>query len=140
MKTKFKAMVLSCIDPRFQPFVFNFLKKKKLSGKYSLFNIAGAAVGVTHKKFKKWHPTFFDNLKSSIVLHKIQKLIIMNHIDCGAVKIAISKEKINFSNEFKIHKESFFILKKIIKKKFPKLKTEFYLITLEKKIIKFDKI
>ena len=105
-----------------------------------MFNIAGAAVGVTHKKFKKWHLTFFDNLKSSIVLHKIQKLIIMNHIDCGAVKIASNKKKIKYVNEFKIHMESFIKLKKIIDKKFPKLNTEFYLITLEKKIIKFDEI
>ena len=55
MKKKYKAMVLSCIDPRFQTPVYNFLKKKNLSGKYSSFTIAGAAVGVTHIKFKKWH-------------------------------------------------------------------------------------
>ena len=28
MKKKFKALVLSCIDPRFQSIVYNFLKKK----------------------------------------------------------------------------------------------------------------
>ena len=47
MKSKFKAMVLSCMDPRFQHLVHNHLKKKKLTGKYSAFTIAGAAVGVT---------------------------------------------------------------------------------------------
>ena len=46
MKSKFKAMVLSCMDPRFQHLVHNHLKKKKLTGKYSAFTIAGAAVGV----------------------------------------------------------------------------------------------
>ena len=50
---KYEAMVLSCMDPRFQPKVFNYLKKKKLTGKYSSFTIAGAAIGVTSKKFKK---------------------------------------------------------------------------------------
>ena len=53
MKKKFKAMVLSCIDPRFQPLVYNYLKKKKLTGKYSAFTIAGSAIGVTHDKFKR---------------------------------------------------------------------------------------
>ena len=48
MKSKYKAMVLSCIDPRFQKPVYNYLKKKKLTGKFSTFTIAGAAVGVTH--------------------------------------------------------------------------------------------
>ena len=49
---KFKAMVLSCMDPRFQPKIFNYLKKRKLSGEYSSFTIAGSAVGVTHDRFK----------------------------------------------------------------------------------------
>ena len=52
---KYEAMVLSCIDPRFQSKVYKYLKNKKLTGKYSSFTIAGAGIGVTHKKFKKWH-------------------------------------------------------------------------------------
>ena len=31
---KYEAMVLSCMDPRFQAKVFNYLKSKKLTGKY----------------------------------------------------------------------------------------------------------
>jgi carbonic anhydrase len=94
MKSKYKAMVLSCMDPRFQHLVHNYLKKKKLTGKYSAFTIAGAAVGVTHNKFKKWHNTFYDNLATSIQLHKIEKLIVINHKDCGAAKIAKWKKRI----------------------------------------------
>ena len=52
MKKKFKAMVLSCIDPRFQPLVYNFLKRKKLIGEYSAFTIAGGAIGVTNNNLK----------------------------------------------------------------------------------------
>ena len=92
---KYEAMVLSCMDPRFQPKVFNYLKKKKLTGKYSSFTIAGAAIGVTSKKFKKWQSTFLDNLSTSIKLHNIGKLIIINHEDCGAAKIVNGKKKFN---------------------------------------------
>tara|TARA_B100001540_G_C15813709_1_gene645932 strand:- start:3611 stop:3772 length:162 start_codon:yes stop_codon:yes gene_type:complete len=53
MKNEYKAMVLSCIDPRFQPKIYNYLKKKNLIGKYSLFSIAGSAIGVTSSKFRK---------------------------------------------------------------------------------------
>jgi carbonic anhydrase len=137
MKSKYKAMVLSCIDPRFQDLVHNHLKKKKLSGKYSAFTIAGAAVGVTHNKFKKWHKTFYDNLATSIKLHQIENLIVINHKDCGATKIANGKKEFNTANEIKIHKNSFLKLKKEIKKRFPKLKLELNLISLENKIIKF---
>ena len=52
-------MVLSCIDPRFQPKVFKYLKAKKLTGKYSSFTIAGAAIGVTNKKIYKMAIYFF---------------------------------------------------------------------------------
>ena len=137
MKSKFKEMVLSCIDPRFQYLVHNYLKKKKLTGKYSAFTIAGAAVGVTHNKFKKWHKTFYDNLGTSIQLHKIEKLIVINHKDCGAAKIANGKKDFTPAGEKKIHKESFFKIKKQIKKRFSKLKVELNLISLDNKITKF---
>ncbi len=137
MKKKFKAMVLSCIDPRFQNLTYNYLKKKKLTGKYSAFTIAGAAVGVTHNKFKHWHKTFYDNLATSIQLHQIEKLIVINHKDCGAAKIANGKKEFTSVNEKKIHQESFLKIKKQIKKKFPKLKVELNLISLDSKITKF---
>ncbi|MDA7636151.1 carbonic anhydrase [Candidatus Pelagibacter sp.] len=137
MKSKYKAMVLSCMDPRFQHLVHNHLKKKKLTGKYSAFTIAGAAVGVTHNKFKQWHKTFYNNLATSIQLNKIEKLIVINHKDCGAAKIANGKKEFNVANEKKIHEDSFFKLKKEIKKRFPKLKVELNLMSLESKITKF---
>jgi carbonic anhydrase len=137
VKSKYKAMVLSCMDPRFQNLVHNYLKKQKLSGKYSAFTIAGAAVGVTHNKFKKWHKTFYDNLSTSIKLHQIEKLIVINHKDCGAAKIVNGKKAFNITNEQNIHKESFSKLKKEIKKRFPKLKVELNLMSLKSKITKF---
>jgi carbonic anhydrase len=137
MKKKFKAMVLSCIDPRFQHLIYDHFRKKKLIGEYSAFTIAGAAVGVTHNKFKQWHKTFYDNLATSIQLHKIEKLIVINHKDCGAAKIANGKKVFNSINEMKIHQESFLKIKKQIKKRFPKLKLELNLISLDSKITKF---
>ena len=122
---EYQAMVLSCMDPRFQAKVFNYLKSKKLTGKYSSFTIAGAAIGVTHKRFKKWHSTFWDNLETSIKLHKISKLIVINHKDCGAAKIANNEKKFSSSIEDKIHKESFKNIKKTLKKKHPYLKVSF---------------
>ncbi|MBD1153313.1 carbonic anhydrase [Pelagibacterales bacterium SAG-MED24] len=123
-------MVLSCMDPRFQAKVFNYLKNKKLTGKYSSFTIAGSAIGVTHKKFKKWHYTFWDNLETSIKLHKIRKLIVINHKDCAAAKIANKEKKFNSSIENKIHKESFKNIKKILNKKHPNLKISFKILSV----------
>ena len=90
----------------------------------------GAAIGVTHKKFKKWHSTFWDNLETSIRLHKIRKLIVINHEDCGAAKIANKEKKFNSSIESKIHKESFKNIKKVLNKKYPNLKVGFKILSV----------
>ncbi len=138
MKKKYQALVLSCIDPRFQPIVFNYLKKRNLVGKYSSFTIAGSAIGVTAPKFRKWHKTFWDNLETSINLHKITKLIVINHYDCGAAKILNRKKSFNEKIETLIHKNSFYRIKKTFKNKYKKLKIETFLISLNKKIKKFN--
>ena len=137
MKTNYKAMVLSCIDPRFQPIVYNYLKKKRLIGKYSSFTIAGSAVGVTANRFKKWHKVFWENFDMSVKLHNIKKLIVINHRDCGAAKIINGKKEFSTINETKVHKTSFQKLKKIFKKKYPKLKIELKIVALNKKIQNF---
>ncbi|MEC7168966.1 MAG: carbonic anhydrase [Pseudomonadota bacterium] len=137
MKSKYKAMVLSCIDPRFQSIVYNFLKKKKLNGKYSSFTIAGSAIGITANKFKRWHKVFWDNFATSIKLHNIKKLIVINHLDCGAAKIINGKKEFSKINETKVHKSSFLKIKKIFKKKYPKLSLELKIISLNGKVETF---
>ena len=130
-------MVLCCIDPRFQSIVYNYLKKKKLNGNYSSFTIAGSAIGVTAPKFRKWHKTFWDNLATSIKLHKIKKLIVINHRDCGAAKILNGKKNFDNFHETKIHKSSFNKIKKRFKNKYPNLNIETILISLNKTVEKF---
>ena len=130
-------MVLSCIDPRFQPIVYNYLKKNKLNGKYSSFTIAGSAVGVTANKFKRWHKAFWDNFDTSVKLHNIKKLIVINHRDCGAAKIINGKKEFSEINEIKVHKTSFQKIKKIFKNKYPKLTIELKIISLNSKVETF---
>ena len=137
MKSNYKAMVLSCIDPRFQPIVYNYLKKKKLTGKYSSFTIAGSAIGVTANKFKRWHKVFWDNFETSVKLHNIKKLIVINHRDCGAAKIINGKIDFTIINETNVHKNSFQKIKKIFRKKYPKLSIELKIISLNSNVETF---
>ena len=134
MKSNYKAMVLSCIDPRFQPIIYNYLKKKKLIGKYSMFTIAGSAIGVTANKFKRWNKTFWDNFDTTVRLHNIKKLIVINHRDCGAAKIINGKKNFSKINETKIHKNSLQKIKKIFRKKYPKLSIELKIISINSKV------
>jgi carbonic anhydrase len=137
MSFKYKAMVLSCIDPRFQPIVYNYLKKKKLIGKYSSFTIAGSAIGVTSNKFKRWHKVFWENLDTSVKLHNIKKLIVINHRDCGVAKIINGKKEFSEINETEVHKDSFKKIKKIFRQMYPKLKIELKIISLNRKVETF---
>ena len=137
MKSNYKAMVLSCIDPRFQSIVYNYLKIKKLNGKYSSFTIAGSAIGVTANKFKRWHKVFWDNFETSVKLHNIKKLIVINHRDCGAAKIINRKKDFTNLNETNVHKNSFQKIKKIFRKKYPKLSIELKIISLNSNVETF---
>ena len=70
---------------KIQPIVYNYLKKRKLSGKCSSFTIAGAAIGVTATKFKSGIK-LFGKFKYIYKIHKIEKLIVINHKDCEQQK------------------------------------------------------
>ena len=116
MKYDYKAMVLSCIDPRFQPIVYKYLKKKKITGKYSSFTIAGSSIGITASKFKKWHKAFWDNFDTSVKLHNIKKLIVINHRDCGVAKLLMGKKNFQRLMKQKSTKILFKKLKRFLRK------------------------
>jgi carbonic anhydrase len=61
-------------------------------------------------------------------------LIVINHRDCGAAKIINGKKEFNRANETKIHKNSFLKLRKLFRKKYPKLTIELKLISLNQKV------
>ena len=63
-------------------------------------------------------------------MHKINRLIIINHEDCGAAKIVNGKKKFNSTIENKIHKDSFEKIKKVLTKKYPYLKVNFKILSI----------
>ena len=81
---------------------------------------------------------FWDNIETSIKLHQIKKLIVINHRDCGAAKMINGKKDFNKSKETEIHRISFSKLKKKFKKKYPRLKIELKIISLNKKVEHFN--
>ena len=48
----YEAMILACIDPRMQEPVRKYAVEQNLTGKFSQFVIAGAAIGVVAPAFK----------------------------------------------------------------------------------------
>ncbi len=135
----YEAMVLSCIDPRFQELVHKETVKKGLTNKYSACTIAGACIGVVAPTFKKWHQTFWENLDISVQLHNIKKVIVINHRDCGGAVAAYGQEKFtNKEIETETHKSALIEFKKQLKIKHPELEAELYLMDLDGSVISFS--
>lgn len=135
----YEAMVLSCIDPRFQELVRNKNAEAGLTGKYSSFVFAGAAIGAVAPAFKGWHQTFWDNLGASVQLHNIKKVIVINHRDCGAAKIAYGEAKVaNREIETATHREALLEFRKQLNERFPQLGSELGLMDLDGKVEMFS--
>jgi carbonic anhydrase len=92
--TTYDSMLLTCIDPRFVTSVYGWMDGQNLKGQYSQFAIAGASIGVVAPAFAGWAPAFWDNLAASIQLHGIKRVMVVNHRDCGAAKIAFGAEAV----------------------------------------------
>lgn len=132
---KYEAMVLSCIDPRFHEPVRNHLSGRKLTGQYSQFVVAGASIGVVAPAFKDWHKTFWDNLGASIQLHSIDKVIVINHRDCGAAKIAYGEAAVaNPDVETETHRKALAEFRRQLKERHPKLGAETGIMALDGKV------
>lgn len=131
----YEAMVLACIDPRFVEPVHDYTSQRGLTGKYSQFVIAGAAIGTVHPAFKAWHQAFWDNLATSVQLHHIKTVIAIDHRDCGAARIAYGEAKIsNPTVETETHRQAFAEFRKQMAERQPKLAVETGLMALDGKV------
>ena len=132
-KGPYDAMVLSCIDPRIIDQVHYYMSVvNNLRCRYGQFAIAGAAVGVMAPKFKSWHVAFWENLEASIALHKIKKVIAIDHRDCGAAKLAYGDNSItDAATETATHKRVLAEFQKEVTRLHPNLEVTTGLMALD---------
>ena len=112
--------------------IHSYLGRRSLTGQYSQFVIAGAAIGVVAEPFKDWHKAFWDNLATSIQLHRIKRVIAIDHRDCGAAKIAYGEAKVaNRTIETATHRAAMEEFRKQVRQHHPQLKVETGLMALD---------
>jgi carbonic anhydrase len=135
----YEAMLLTCIDPRFPEPTIKYMEGRHMIGQYSQFSIAGASIGVVAPAFKTWAPAFWDNLAASKELHNIPKVIVLNHRDCGAAKIAYGGGAVATpAAETATHKAALLEFKKQVGEKQPKLAVELHLMALDGSVQSFS--
>lgn len=122
-----EALVLTCVDFRFQEKLKEALQKLKIK-KYDLLALAGGAKNLASPTKAIYQKTVLDNIKLAVGLHKIKTMVLMNHIDCGAY--GGSGEHKNLRAEITFHKSELKKAEELIKKIFPDLKIKFQLLTL----------
>ena len=92
-----KALLLSCLDYRFQERIGRFLWDLGYRNSYDSFILAGASLGLSpdvNPKIASWQPAWWDHLHIAVSLHHIEKVIIVDHENCAAYK-----EFVGFDNE-----------------------------------------
>lgn len=89
-------------------------------------------------RFEAWRPASWDNLATSVQLHRIAKLIAIDHRDCGAARIAYGASSIaNPAIETETHRKALAELRKAVGKRHPKLTIETGLMALDGSIQMF---
>ena len=145
----YDALVLSCINPRIQKPVYDYLltrvkpgdKDKGLQCKYSQVTVAGAAIGVVAPKYQEWHATFWANLGITIQLHQIPKIIAINHRDCGAARDAYGPfhPDLDQDTETNLHRKVLKQFRQQVARHHPQLEVEMLLMGLDGQVTDFTK-
>lgn len=106
------AIVITCIDFRFQRFINKWLKANFGAYVYDRVALAGAVFDLY---------AILKQVEISDRLHQIKKVLLMNHEDCGAYGQAGTLAR---------HKHDLLEAKKIIEKLYPHLIVSCYYIRL----------
>ena len=129
------ALLLNCIDYRLAAATTRYMTEHQMEGKYDQFILAGAALGVENRKFPDWGRTFWDHVQVAIDLHKIRRIIVMDHRDCGFYRGIHGKDlAADPKEEFEVHAAQMHIVKTDIVRRHPGLEVELLLMGLDGKV------
>lgn len=122
-----KALVLSCIDYRFVTAERKFLGNKNLREEYDWTALAGASLAVAGFPHPSDAEAFWDQLDLSYRLHHINKVIVLDHQDCGAYASLIGANlSKNPEQELQVHTDYLSRAYWSIRDRYPNLEVELY--------------
>ncbi len=123
MSEKDLSIVICCIDYRFWPEALPLIRNKY--GDFDLIELAGSSKNLISPLEAEDKKALLENIEISITLHNPTKIIITNHIDCGAY--GGSRQFESLEAEILFHRGELIKAKEIIESKFPEMQvmTEF---------------
>ncbi len=128
------ALAITCIDYRLVDDAVKFFDGKHLTNDYDQVSLAGASLAAVSDKFPSSNAAFWDQLAIAKTLHHITKVIVIDHRDCGAYKVAFGKDyRGDGAAETAQHKGVMEQVKAKLAQLHPDLESEFYLMALDGK-------
>jgi len=110
------VLALSCIDGRFIKRTIDWISERA-DGTFDFRTEVGSSKVILDSEIDK--ERFFNIIETSLKLHSIKEVWLIDHIDCGAY--GGSKEHKNKDAEKQFHIEQLNKAAAIVKEKFPKL-------------------
>ncbi len=124
-----ETLVLSCIDFRFHEGFLNRVRTELGIVSFDLVALAGGAKNIVSPEDKKFSDVALRNIELAVKLHAIKKVILTNHVDCGAY--GGSKSFGSLEEEISFHKSELSRARSTVKKFFPRLDIKAYLVYKE---------
>jgi LmbE family N-acetylglucosaminyl deacetylase len=90
-----RALMLSCMDYRLVDDLVNFMAAHDYHDNYDHIALAGASLAVVNDAFAEWHQVFWDHVQLAKDLHGITEVIVIDHRDCGAYRLALSEAAVD---------------------------------------------
>lgn len=107
------AIIICCIDFRFQKYIRDWTDKNLTGKSFDLVGFAGAT---------KTLDTVLEQIRISVRLHRINRVVLIHHEDCGAYG------KLSTRNR---HARDLHLAQKRILSEFPDLRVDLYYLYLD---------
>ena len=136
---EFFDFLVSCIDPRFTALHTRHMLSLGREGKYSDFSIAGGALAAILPQNPSWATTLWENLALSMKIHGVNRLVLLGHQDCAAIKQwAETQPNLRGLTEHQWHQAVFADASTEAMRRFPKLVIECRIISLSGDVVRCD--
>ncbi|OYD84059.1 carbonic anhydrase [Azospirillum brasilense] len=126
------ALLLSCMDYRLIDDIGRYMDGRGLTNRYDHVILAGAALGALTDQKKAWGKAFWDHVAVARQLHRIKRVMVMDHRDCGAYRVFLKTDvAADPEKETAAHAEQLRALGAAIKARHPGLEVELLLMALD---------
>ncbi|CAO3379699.1 carbonic anhydrase [Azospirillum argentinense] len=126
------ALLLSCMDYRLIDDIGRYMDGRGLTNRYDHVILAGASLGALTDRKKAWGEAFWDHVAVAKQLHRIRRVMVMDHRDCGAYRVFLNTDvAADPERETAVHAEQLRALGTAIKARHPDLEVELLLMALD---------